>query len=58
MTDEQLAAAVRDAIVRLNTSLADAARAGLAVTLHSTSHQTSHTGYEQVVVEAEIFKRL
>ena len=34
------------------------ARAGLAVTLHSTSHQTSPPGYEQVVVEAEIFKRL
>ena len=58
MTDENLAADVRSAVAALNAILAEAAGAGLAVTLHTPRHQTSAAGFEQVVVDVEIFKRL
>jgi hypothetical protein len=58
MTDEYVVKTVRDAVARLNEALAEAARAGLAVTLRTTSHQTTTAGIEQVVVEARICKLL
>ncbi|WP_173380531.1 hypothetical protein [Azospirillum sp. B510] len=57
MTDAELARSVRDAVERLNSALAEAARHNLAVTLRTTSHQTGG-GVEQVVVEPRIFKQL
>ncbi|WP_169055307.1 hypothetical protein [Azospirillum sp. TSH100] len=57
MTDAELAKSVRDAVERLNTALAEAARHNLAVTLRTTAHQTTG-GVEQVVVEPRIFKQL
>ena len=57
MTDEELAKLVRDSVARLNEVLAKAARNNLAVTLRTTSHQSTH-GVEQIVVEAQIFKQL
>ncbi|HYD29788.1 MAG TPA: hypothetical protein VEB64_02885 [Azospirillaceae bacterium] len=52
-----MATAVRDAVSRLNATLAAAAKASLAVTLTTTAHQTTG-GVEQVVVEAKIYKQL
>ncbi|MBP2297497.1 hypothetical protein [Azospirillum picis] len=57
MTDTELAHSVREAVERLNLALAEAARHNLAVTLRTTSHQTTG-GVEQVVVEPQIFKQL
>ena len=58
MHDEQLAHAVRNAISQLNDTLADAARAGLSVTVRTTAHQTAIAGIEQLVVDARILKQL
>ncbi len=58
MPDDLVVKSVRDAVARLNEALAEAARAGLAVTLRNTAHQTTTTGVEQVVVEARIYKLL
>ncbi|HYF87307.1 hypothetical protein [Azospirillum sp.] len=57
MTDTELAQSVRDAVDTLNAALAEAACHNLAVTLRTTSHQTTG-GVEQVVVETRIFKQL
>lgn len=57
MTDAELAQSVRTAVEKLNAALAEAARQNLAVTLRTTSHQTTG-GVEQVVVETRIFKQL
>ena len=57
MTDTEIAQSVRDAVDHLNAALAEAARHNLAVTLRTTSHQTTG-GVEQVVVETRIFKQL
>ncbi|WP_199229644.1 hypothetical protein [Azospirillum sp. TSO22-1] len=57
MNDDELAKQVRDAVATLNEVLTRAARHSLAVTLRTTSHQTTN-GVEQVVVEARIFKQL
>jgi hypothetical protein len=58
MNDEQLARSIRDAVSRLNEILAETARAGLSVTLRTTSHQTTTTGVEQLVVDVKIHKLL
>jgi len=58
INDEQVVKSVRDAVARLNEALAEAARAGLSVTLRTTSHQTTTAGVEQVVVDARIYKLL
>jgi len=58
MTDEQLAAAIRESVARLNDILTEAARTGLSVTVRITSHQTYLPGVEQLVVEPRIFKQL
>ncbi len=58
MTDEYVAKTVRDAVARLNEALAEAARAGLSVTLRSTSHQTTTVGVEQLAVDVRIHKLL
>ncbi len=58
MTDEQVAKNIREAVARLNEALASAARANLSATLRFTSHQTTTTGVEQLVVEARISKLL
>ena len=58
MTDEQVAKNIRDAVARLNEALAAAARANLSATLRCTSHQTTTTGVEHLVVEARISKLL
>ncbi len=57
MTDEDLAQRVRDAVATLNETLTVAAHHRLAISLNTTSHQTTH-GVERVVVEARIFKQL
>jgi hypothetical protein len=57
MTDAELAQSVRNAVDTLNAALAEAARHNLAVTLRTTSHQTTG-GVEQIVVEPRIFKQL
>ena len=57
MKDEDVANTLRQAVAALNEALALAARNGLAVTLRTTSHQTTH-GVEQLVAEVQILKQL
>ncbi|MEI6556855.1 MAG: hypothetical protein WCO00_00485 [Rhodospirillaceae bacterium] len=58
MTDEHLASAVREAVARLNETLAEAARAGPAVTLRTTAHQSAIAGVEHRVTKVRILKQL
>lgn len=57
MTDQDLAHTVRAAVAALNDALAQAAHHHLAVTLHTTAHQTAG-GVAQTVAEVRIFKQL
>ena len=57
MPHDQLAKSVREAVAQLNTALADAAQAGLAIQLRNTAHQST-SGVEQLVVEVKIFRQL
>ncbi|WP_207476555.1 hypothetical protein [Arenibaculum pallidiluteum] len=57
MTDDEVAAELRQRIAELNAVLATAARGGLKVELESSTHQTAG-GAPMVVVEARIYKQL
>jgi hypothetical protein len=57
MDENRIAEELRAQVARLNGIMAEAARLGLRVELHSTLHQTA-AGEAMPVLDATVYKRL
>lgn len=57
MDEARIAAELRAQVVLLNEAMAEAARAGLRVELHTSAHQTA-SGEAMPVLDVVVYKRL